>query len=851
MPKCPQCGREFPPGASECPEDGSALRADATVADAAVVAPSAAADPLVGVVLDGKYRLDARVGEGGMGTVYRAAHLLIDRPVAVKVLKSRFVTDESARERFRREARAAGRLQHTNAVAVTDFGETREGLVYLVMELLEGTTLRDVLAREAPLDAARAVSLMMQISAAVEAAHAAGIIHRDLKPGNIFLVQRPQSPYVVKVLDFGIAKLAAEGGEFGLVDTLTGTGVMIGTPRYMSPEQCDGAQLTPASDVYGLGVILYEMLTGQTPFTGASPLALALAHSSESPRPPRQLVAAIPPALEAVVLHALAKRPEERAGDAGEFRRELFAVAERLGLEHSAGFSAPTIESLRDVGTETPSGRLVIDIERLRRARASTHTGGAGAVTDEEVAPDTSGRPAPPTAPQDSPRRAQAREAPDGVPASSSSSTLRESSAAPSSNVKEGEPSSPVIEEGEPSSNVIDEGSPSSVVHEGIASSNVAREAIASSNVAREATSSSVARGVAVSSGVAREAAASSDAGHVRAGAPSRVRVEVGGSKRGRDIVRVLTQPPVLVIVICLALLGVFGAVQLWRSPARRAAVAQQGAGDASEADEALGRTLTPVDTSPRGTLVAQPRTASDFYGNGTYNFSVRNYDAAARDFRQAVTLQPDFPSAHNRLGRTLMLKGQPRDAADEFRKAIEQSGGTYPVAQFNLGVALQQLGDGERAAAAYLDAIKAKGGNYPDAFYQLGVAYSKEGRWREAADALRKSVEQDGWRDPDAQLQLGYVLVKQEDYAGAESVFREAIERRGGNLPYAHYNLGLLYEQTGRLQEAVSEFETFLEQAPRDENRYRVENSLRDLRRRAARQSKRQGANAQTEGNR
>src|SRR5215212_3953406 len=376
MLKCPQCGREFPPGVAVCPDDGSTLRADATVAGGARPAPAPAPDPLLGVVLDDKYRLDELLGQGGMGAVYRATHLLIERPVAVKVLSQRLVTDESARERFRREARAAGRLQHTNAVAVTDFGETRDGLVYLVMELLEGRPLREVLARESPLDPARAVSLMMQISAAVEAAHEAGIIHRDLKPGNIFLVQRPDSPYIVKVLDFGIAKLAADGGEYSLNDTLTGTGVMIGTPRYMSPEQCDGAVLTPASDVYSLGVILYEMLTGQTPFTGTTPLALALKHSSECPRPPRELVATIPPALEGVVLHALEKKPEGRAGDAGEFRRELFAVAERLGLELSAVFSAPTIETLRDAGTETPSGRLVIDIERLRRNRAAHQTFG-------------------------------------------------------------------------------------------------------------------------------------------------------------------------------------------------------------------------------------------------------------------------------------------------------------------------------------------------------------------------------------------------------------------------------------------------------------------------------------------
>jgi tetratricopeptide (TPR) repeat protein len=315
--------------------------------------------------------------------------------------------------------------------------------------------------------------------------------------------------------------------------------------------------------------------------------------------------------------------------------------------------------------------------------------------------------------------------------------------------------------------------------------------------------------------------------------------VDVPRGRGARGLGKFLTQPPILVVAICLGLLLVFGAVLLRRAPSsRRAAVTSEQTDDA---DEALGRTLASVDAAPRGTLVAQPRTAAEFYENGTYNFSVRNYDAAVRDFRQAITLQPEYPSAHNRLGRTLMLNGQPSAAVSEFRKAIEQNGGTYPVAQFNLGVALQQTGDGDAAAAAYLDAIKAKGGNYSDAFYQLGVTYSNEGRWRDAADALRKSIEQDGGRDPDAQLRLGYVLVKQEDYAGAEKVFRDALERRGGNLPYAHYNLGLLYEKTGRLQEAVTEFETFLQQAPRDENRFRAENTLRDLRRRAARESKRQ----------
>lgn len=368
MLHCPICGREYSTEMQVCPEDGSALQADPTVIDETPV------DPLIGHTLDEKYRIEKRLGVGGMGTVYRARHLLIDRPVAIKVLNPRFVEDEAAQVRFRREARAAGRLQHTNAVGVTDFGST-SGYVYIVMELLEGRTLREVLAKEAPLDTARAVALMLQTAAAVAAAHEAGIIHRDLKPANIFIVQNSEVPAVVKVLDFGIAKLAAESFDDDDPKSLTLVGVMIGTPRYMSPEQCDGAELTPAADVYSLGVILYEMLSGVVPFSGSTPLAIAIKHSSEEPRRPSEYVASIPPALEKVVLHALEKRPQDRPANAAEFRLELLATAERLGLEHSAATSAPDIQALRNVGTESPSGRLVIDIARLRENRAATSSG--------------------------------------------------------------------------------------------------------------------------------------------------------------------------------------------------------------------------------------------------------------------------------------------------------------------------------------------------------------------------------------------------------------------------------------------------------------------------------------------
>src|SRR5881394_3231665 len=292
MLQCPRCGRRFSNDVMVCPNDHTPLQADATLADVPL-------DPLLGRVFDGKYRLDERLGGGGMGTVYRATHLLIERPVAIKVLSQRFVGDKTAQQRFRREARAAGRMHHPNAVSVNDFGTTEDGWLYIVMELLEGRTLRDLLAREAPLDPARAVSFMLQACAAVGAAHDANLIHRDLKPANIFIEQRPNFPAVVKVLDFGVAKFMVEEHEDEDFNTLTQVGAIIGTPRYMSPEQCTGAApLTPASDVYSFGVILYEMLAGVVPFSAETPLALAMKQVTELPRPLREVVPGIPQELE-------------------------------------------------------------------------------------------------------------------------------------------------------------------------------------------------------------------------------------------------------------------------------------------------------------------------------------------------------------------------------------------------------------------------------------------------------------------------------------------------------------------------------------------------------------------------
>ena len=326
------------------------------------------ADPFVGRTLDEKYIVEERLGAGGMGAVYRARHLSMDRPVAIKFLHQRLLEDEAARLRFQTEALAAVKLRHANAVSVTDFGHTPEGGVYIVMELLEGRTLREILSREAPLETARAISLMLQTSAAVAAAHEAGIIHRDLKPSNILVTQSADQPAVVKVLDFGIATFTPDDDDDVTAPNQTST--VIGTPRYMSPEQYNGNELTPAADVYSLGVILYEMLTGMVPFSGSTPAEIAEKHANNPPHSPREIVAAIPEDVERIILKALEKQPSDRFANAADFRHELLETAERLGLEHHALKSAPDMAALRDAGVESPSGRLVVDISRLREKRA-------------------------------------------------------------------------------------------------------------------------------------------------------------------------------------------------------------------------------------------------------------------------------------------------------------------------------------------------------------------------------------------------------------------------------------------------------------------------------------------------
>jgi serine/threonine-protein kinase len=333
---CPKCQRVLKEGAQFCTNCGQrtlsgrdplndSVPTVESSKQAGTVETVVASDPFVGRVLDGKYEIVGRLGAGGMGAVYRARRVHIGDEVALKVLHPKFLADESAVERFRREARAAAQLHHPNVVTIHDYGETQgaEAFAYIVMELVRGISLGDLLEREERLEPVRAVSLMRDICAGVGAAHRRNIVHRDVKPDNIIVLAADddRERETVKVVDFGIAKLRDLASDHAL----TQTGMMVGTPYYMSPEQCRGEPLDARADVYSLGALLYEMLAGSPPFTAPSVTGVIAKHLTEQPpRVPASL--GVPHALEAAVMRALAKDPQARQPDAAALARELQAA---------------------------------------------------------------------------------------------------------------------------------------------------------------------------------------------------------------------------------------------------------------------------------------------------------------------------------------------------------------------------------------------------------------------------------------------------------------------------------------------------------------------------------------------
>jgi beta-lactam-binding protein with PASTA domain/tRNA A-37 threonylcarbamoyl transferase component Bud32 len=265
-------------------------------------------------LLGGRYEVGEPIGTGGMAEVFRGTDVRLGRDVAVKILRADLARDPSFQTRFRREAQAAASLNASAIVSVFDTGENEAGVPYIVMEFVDGRTLRDVLLEEGRLLPTRALEVIAEVCAALDAAHAAGIVHRDIKPANVMLTRGGE----VKVMDFGIARAAADASS-----AMTQTAAVIGTAAYLSPEQARGEHVDVRSDLYSTGCLLYELITGAPPFTGDSPVAVAYQHVREDPEPPSAYDDTLPPSIDAVVLKAMAKNPANRYQSAQEMREDL------------------------------------------------------------------------------------------------------------------------------------------------------------------------------------------------------------------------------------------------------------------------------------------------------------------------------------------------------------------------------------------------------------------------------------------------------------------------------------------------------------------------------------------------
>jgi eukaryotic-like serine/threonine-protein kinase len=312
---CPQCGTQYEDDQRFCPLDGSTLKSLSATGD------------LVGSIIADRYHVTRKLGEGGMGQVYLAEHVRMGRKSAVKVLHPGMVHDTDAISRFNREAANAARINHPNVAAIYDFGETSDGLIYLAMEFVEGEPLTDIIERVGALPAARAAGIVRQAGEALAVAHELGIVHRDLKPDNIMIARNRDGSDCVKVVDFGIAKAANVEAQ-----KVTRTGLIVGTPEYMSPEQLAGDPLDGRSDVYSLALVGFAMLTGRLPFPSETAQESMIMRLTDRPRSLAEMKPDVrwPPQLQAVMDRALSRDAASRYASAAEFGHDFAQAIERM-----------------------------------------------------------------------------------------------------------------------------------------------------------------------------------------------------------------------------------------------------------------------------------------------------------------------------------------------------------------------------------------------------------------------------------------------------------------------------------------------------------------------------------------
>ncbi len=344
---CPVCSQRYSPGSRFCPFDGEPLEAFEWDPDI---------DPLLGKVIDDRYKVESVIGEGGMGKVYAVSHLRLERTFAMKVLRTELARDRSLADRFIQEAKATAAINHPSIITICDFGTIPDGAPYFVMEMLEGQTLAKVMRGGGPLPARRAVGIAVKVAAALQAAHANGVVHRDLKPENIFLAQF-SGREEVKVLDFGASRLLG-------ASRITRTGVIFGTPHYMSPEQASGIDVDHRADIYAFGIILYEMFTGKVPFEAETFMGVITQQLVAKPVPPSEVHPSAKDlgVLEDITLKCLEKKPEARFANMEELRKALLSAtptsprmrdsAGKVRVELASELELPSLAEIRSRSEE-------------------------------------------------------------------------------------------------------------------------------------------------------------------------------------------------------------------------------------------------------------------------------------------------------------------------------------------------------------------------------------------------------------------------------------------------------------------------------------------------------------------
>ena len=393
MKYCDTCRSAYPNDFSTCPRDQAPLRATS--------------DLVPGMVVRGKYEVLEKIGAGGMAAVYKVRHLAFGEIRALKVVAAKLCDDEGFLKRFRTEAVVTRRLQHPNAVRVDDLDVTEDGRPFIVMEHVQGKNLREVIRAEGAFEVPRAAAIGKQVASALGAAHALGITHRDIKPDNILLTVGPDGQALAKVLDFGIAKVREGSFDVGPGYTPTETGMVVGTPQYVSPEQGMGKRgddLDGRSDLYSLGVTLYEMITGRLPFESTTPMEMILHHLQTPPPPPQKVRPdlALPPAVSALLMRALQKEPGRRFRTAEEMEVALealtvlptTAVSPRAGATARAAVPRPAASTAIEVEPMlTPQPRSRTGTTRVRPAAPPVPTAveAVAPPEDEEAAPRSSG----------------------------------------------------------------------------------------------------------------------------------------------------------------------------------------------------------------------------------------------------------------------------------------------------------------------------------------------------------------------------------------------------------------------------------------------------------------------------